>query len=176
MKPVSRYLRITKELPIYRAMIHLNISTDICDARIQQNKMLGDFIPEPGVYYVGMMSWRSHHYGVFFSYDRLIHGVIAHECFHMAHRIMEHVGAHYHDDSPEPHAYLMQYLTQWVYDEIKKRKIRVVQWRPLSGSIKSCVSSSQNGSTNALIWAPTTKPLKGGSILTASRLPATKTQ
>lgn len=64
-------------------------------------------------------------YDLVFIKGRVLHGLIAHECFHLTHRIMKHVNKTYDIDNDEPEAYLIQYLTDTVYSFFKENKIKV---------------------------------------------------
>jgi len=55
-----------------------------------------------------------------FQRSSLSPGVIAHETFHLTHRIMEWIENDLTRESHEPHAYLCQFITDWIYRKVLK--------------------------------------------------------
>jgi hypothetical protein len=60
----------------------------------------------------------------FWDKTKMNHGVIAHECVHIAHEVFRNIGQSltYHN---EPYAYLIEWLTNQVYDFMKKKGIEL---------------------------------------------------
>lgn len=61
-----------------------------------------------------------------FEHQYLCHGIIAHEIHHAAGHIMDAIG-HRTDSigNDESTAYLCQWITEWVYAQLKKRKVAI---------------------------------------------------
>lgn len=64
---------------------------------------------------------RSKFAALFDAYD-LSHELIAHEVFHITHRMIEYCGGNFSPNNHEPFAYLNGHLTQLVYGDIAKFK------------------------------------------------------
>ena len=71
---------------------------------------------------VGATSAR---YDLIFKKGAITHGVIAHECFHLTHRIMNGINKAYDITNDEPEAYLIHFLVDKVYEFLKDNKIKV---------------------------------------------------
>jgi len=56
---------------------------------------------------------------ILFKRAPLAHDVIAHEIFHMTHRIMERTGEVFSHEHHEPFAYLNGWMTKWAYRRLK---------------------------------------------------------
>lgn len=119
-------MRSELEIPIYGGWVVLRVGASIPAARKLENKFLGvcgmsdDELEDA----YGLMCWLGSHYGIFFN-RHLDHGAIAHEIFHLAHRVLEHCGVNFTEKNHEPFTYLIQFLTMWVYRELKKAKIKI---------------------------------------------------
>lgn len=55
----------------------------------------------------------------------LNHGVISHEVRHLTDEVMEHIGHTPGDTANEAAAYLNEWLTNWVYRQLKKHNMEV---------------------------------------------------
>ena len=62
---------------------------------------------------------------VVFEHRTLGHGVIAHELFHVRNMIMDVAGCVDDKNHNEPHAYLAQWLTSWLYRQIDRHEIEI---------------------------------------------------
>ncbi len=75
---------------------------------------------------------------LFVQFDRaeLSHALIAHETFHIAHRIMEYIQMPFTEKTHEAHAYLVGYVTQLIYKDLAGWKVPVKLIAPLPPSIR----------------------------------------
>jgi hypothetical protein len=64
-------------------------------------------------------------YDLIFKKDILLHGLIAHEIFHLTMRVMDQIKKPYDIKNDEPEAYLNQYLTTEVYSFLKESEVTV---------------------------------------------------
>lgn len=62
---------------------------------------------------------------ILFKKAALAHDVIAHEVFHMTHRIMERAGEVFSPEHHEPSAYLHGWIARRVYAQLRKAGLRV---------------------------------------------------
>jgi hypothetical protein len=60
-----------------------------------------------------------------FGTEDISHNLIAHEIFHATHVILDFVGNKFSIEHTEPFAYLSGYITDLVYKDIKKWKIKI---------------------------------------------------
>lgn len=62
---------------------------------------------------------------ILFDTGELAHNIIAHEVFHCTHRILEHCGFYMGTQTHEPSAYLCGYITELVYADMAKWRVKV---------------------------------------------------
>lgn len=62
---------------------------------------------------------------IIFDTHYLNHEIIAHECFHATHRILDYCCKEFRLKNHEEFAYLHGYLGKFVYNRLKKWKIRI---------------------------------------------------
>ena len=87
---------------------------DLTKERDKMNKVFGDSELDD---YDGLVSWNEYTFGIFLTCDAT-HRTIAHEVFHLTHRILDYRHADYDVEYDEPAAYLCGYLTDLVYGVI----------------------------------------------------------
>jgi hypothetical protein len=119
-----KFKELTREtaIPLYGFHFILSVSRDIHKSISKYSHLFGDDIPED-VCAGGMCVSSDGAFALFFDIEYLNHGVIAHEIFHACHDILRFTGEEYHEENQEPYAYLCQWITDWVYKNIKKAKI-----------------------------------------------------
>ncbi len=115
------YLKKRKVIPIYNAKLWLVVCDNVKDERVKLNRVLGtfDLIGE----FDGLCSSNFNCFALFFEKKRLEKGalnLVAHECFHLTHRIIEWAGANFDEDNHEHGAILHGYLTDLVHSEVGK--------------------------------------------------------
>ena len=119
MKEIAEFTRI----PIYRGDLHIIFTDDTAASRQERCDLFGECKldpAEPGASTVFVKSVN----GMFFSFD-VRHSEIAHECFHLTHRIMEWTNDRFSPKHHEPYAYLNGWLSGFVYHVARLHKIRV---------------------------------------------------
>lgn len=67
----------------------------------------------------------SRNFDIIFKVDRIQHGLIAHESFHLTMRIMKHINKPYDVCNDEPEAYLIQFITSEIYRFIKANNLTI---------------------------------------------------
>lgn len=105
-------------VPIYDAEVALVISDSVPKAR---EKMTDIFGPGPTEHnYDGLVSHSGgHRFGLFLNRKTMTTKIVAHEVFHITHRILEWVEAHFDDKHHEQGALLHGYLMEWALKETK---------------------------------------------------------
>lgn len=112
--------------PLYAAEMVLSVSEDMTAARIKEDDFLGSSNPADWENAVGFYSNDGcGRLGIFLSFQNTTHGVIAHEVMHVTHRILQFAGVRFSTDNHEPFTYLNQHLTSWIYQQLKRARIRV---------------------------------------------------
>jgi hypothetical protein len=103
------------DVPIYGAIVWVCVAETAPAARAMHNDKFGAEDEITG--YGGMVSTDGNGtFGIFFEPASLNRKIIAHEVFHLTHRIMEWIGDTFSEDHHEPAAYLCGYLTERVYE------------------------------------------------------------
>lgn len=99
------------------ARIQLIVTDDIRKERSAQESLFGSV--SDGTLYNALCSGSGgHNFALFFEPCGLTHRIIAHEIFHLTHRICEWVGAHF---DHETFSLLNGALHQWVYSIVVDR-------------------------------------------------------
>ena len=107
-------------LPIYDATIWLIITEDIIGERKKMQEIFGNI---DGAYYNALCSYDNHgNFALFFEPTTLTDKIIAHEIFHLTHRILDWTSGNFDKNHHEQGALLCGYLTEWVQRSIKKIK------------------------------------------------------
>jgi hypothetical protein len=113
-KPIKRLLRV----PIYNATVWLVIADDIIAERKKFDREFG----AGEDYHCRAMCCYSPSNGCFalmFDRNQLTAEVLAHEIFHLTHRILEWSDSHFDKDHHEQGCLLCGFLTEWVIKQIK---------------------------------------------------------
>lgn len=108
----------TTRVPIYASNLTLVVGSDsasIIEQRELMNDILGDDGRPDGN--PGFLSYNHNEFAIFISLADYTPGLVAHEVFHCACRIMELIGHDLDRLHHEPHAYLIEWLTDWVYKQ-----------------------------------------------------------
>lgn len=111
-------------VPIYDVAFHVIVTDDITRSRLKRTGWLGEATLgfEAGS---GLCSYHFHRFAFFAERRYLCHDLIAHELFHLTHRILERAGAKFGEEHHEPAAYLCGWLTARVYRELRRLRERV---------------------------------------------------
>lgn len=75
--------------------------------------------------YAGRAFYKGSYFGIAIHRRELTHEVIAHEVFHITHAMWEFVGDKFSAKHHEPYSYLCGHITEWVYRQLKKARIKV---------------------------------------------------
>lgn len=110
-------------VPIYENAVTLIVTDDLQKERNRYDRKFGHFDSDPGAR--GLVTSGGGHCLLILTRRGCAHGQIAHEIFHLAHRIMEWTGDRFDDDHSEPAAYLVQWLTKRVYGRLREWRIAV---------------------------------------------------
>jgi len=107
---LKRYI----EIPIYGARLWIVVAKDLHKARRKFEYLFGPITPTN---YNALCSRDDGYgkFGLFFKPEALTRQTIAHEIFHLTHRILEWVGAPFEPSHHEYAALLNGYLTETVY-------------------------------------------------------------
>jgi hypothetical protein len=105
-------------VPIYNATLWLIVAKDISKAR---KKMEFAFGPAPQEDYDALCCYNGYRYGLFFTPESSQDvDTIAHEIFHLTHRILDWAGTNFDKAHHEHAALLNGYLTKLVNKELNK--------------------------------------------------------
>src|SRR5690606_8180089 len=69
--------------------------------------------------------WRTCEHAIFLQRGFITHRVIAHEIHHVQTRLFADIGHKPPDTSDEPAAYLVGYITGWLYGQLKRHGVKV---------------------------------------------------
>jgi len=99
-------------VPIWDVYLHVVVDRDPLAARVKLNRIFGDWAPDDR--FEALASWNGHHFGVFFA-PKPPMAIVAHEVFHVTHRILERADANFDKDHHEPASYLHGWLMDLVW-------------------------------------------------------------
>lgn len=108
----SRTIKRQLRMPLYSATVWVVLCDDIAVERSKFNDLLGEYDAHESE--TGLCSWRNQHYALFFRRDQLCMNIVAHECFHAAHRISEWASLGFDSDHHEATALIMGWLVEHV--------------------------------------------------------------
>jgi len=124
MKQKTQFHRI----PIYDLRLWIGVSDDPLALRNSFNWAFGnDHYPEGCP---GLCCYHRSKFAVLFSAFDLSHQLIAHEAFHVTHRMMEYIGGNFSFREHEPYTYLNGYITELIYIDLEKWKYAVRKKSP----------------------------------------------
>lgn len=107
-------------VPIYEAIVHIVVSRDIHSYRNKYNNLFGDISDND---YSALCAYsNTGEFGLFFDSETITLTKIAHEVFHLTHRIMDWSGCNFDLDHHEQGALLHGWLMNKVNSMIKITK------------------------------------------------------
>lgn len=112
-------------VPIYDAKVWLVVTTDIVEERAKSEwaELFGDEEADPGW---DAVCFRNHSkFGLFFKPSAVDVSTVAHEIFHLTHRILEWVGANFDSSHHETAALLNGYLMNWALTAFDSLRVPV---------------------------------------------------
>lgn len=117
-----KYRTALLNLPLYSVRIRFAVTDDIQRFRNRYDRLFGPYDCGSAT---GLASNCGRNFMLILHERYVTHGHIAHEIFHVTHRIMEWVDNDITRESHEPHAYLCEHLTNHVYDLLAKWRYKV---------------------------------------------------
>lgn len=118
----KKHPKPTAIVPIYSVKLWIVITDDIGVERLKFDWAFG---PGDGINYSGLSSYGDGKFAIFLRRNVVCHELIAHEIFHLTHRILEHTTDRFSPEHHEPYAYLCGWLSEQVYLALAKSKCRV---------------------------------------------------
>lgn len=126
----NREKTIKTKIPIYGMTLWVCVADDVEKARKKKNCRFGDGGELNGV--IGLCSRRGRDYGLFFTRKHITAGIVAHEVFHLTHRIVESVGATF-DGHPEVEQTAL--LNEWLTAVVHRALITAGEGKALARSL-----------------------------------------
>lgn len=108
---ILRFLTV----PIYDLPVMLSVSHDLTAVRKQYSDTFGEV--DDSLVYDAMCSYSNGRFALFFTHDTFTTKIVAHEVFHLTHRILDWVGAPLDSNHHEHAALLHGYLMDWVVSQ-----------------------------------------------------------
>lgn len=115
---------IHRLVPIYSDRLLLVVTDDVSASRIARNNLFGSDNQDYGGC-PGLCCYSGYNFGLFFERRNLCHDVIAHEIFHVTHRILERHSVDFGISNHEPFSTLCGWITSLVYSELARMGERV---------------------------------------------------
>ena len=109
-------------IPIYGGVIYLSVSDDPLVERRKHDDKFGMCLVT-SCNALASSSDCGGQFALFFKKDFFTHGIIAHEIFHLTHRILDARSLNFTMSHQESHAYLCEWITDWVYKTLKANNI-----------------------------------------------------
>lgn len=118
-RPRNLILRRHVTVPIFEASLWIVVAHDIRPERKRMEDLFGP-VPEGHNFHALCSYSVGHTFALFFEPSALKNGVIAHEIFHLTHRILDWVGANFDSTHHEQGALLCGYLSELVLKTLKE--------------------------------------------------------
>jgi len=121
MEQPKLYFKKKFYIPIYDSKLWVVVTDSIKHERQAMNKTLGK--EEPGFEFhdtTALCSRYYNNYALFFDKQYICINIVAHEVFHLTHRIMEYVSANFDHEHHEQGAMLHGYLMDLVYRAVRE--------------------------------------------------------
>ena len=100
------------QVPIWSVSLHIYVGKDPVAARVKAKDLFDEWDEEDR--FEALASWNGSEFGLFFS-PRPSLELVAHEVFHITHRILERAEANFDPEHHEQGAYLMGWLMDVVW-------------------------------------------------------------
>jgi len=108
MKPVRKKFRV----PIFCVDVRVVVADNIRSERARLSKIFG---PAPLNTYIGCCAYNQNHFAIFLEAPAALdRAIVAHEIYHLTHRILEYRNTRLADETCEVCALLHEYLTESV--------------------------------------------------------------
>lgn len=115
MRTSKRKIRV----PIYSVYFWLIVTDDIPIERRKMNHLLGDYEATPND--MGLCCYRNEHFALFLRRDQICINIIAHEVFHLTHRICDWASINFDPEHHEAAALLHGFLMEHVMLAIRPK-------------------------------------------------------
>lgn len=112
-------MRLRQDIPIYNVELWIVVDLNIHDRRREMSNEFGE-VTDPDTW-KGMACWQGPCFGLFFARDSIDTETIAHEVFHLTHRILEWTNVRFSPTDHESAALLHGYLMELVVRKTKPR-------------------------------------------------------
>lgn len=116
---------ISTSIPMYPFWLTLSVSDDPVKARNKKSFLFGKRIKGTALA-IASHGKGSGHFGLFFKKGYIKHGTIAHEVLHITHRMLSSIKHKFKLKDQEPHAYLCEWITNWIYFTLDDKGEKVV--------------------------------------------------
>ncbi len=115
---------IIGKIPIYGMTLEIVVTDDIIKSqnRSPRYERLGKQKPMDSA---GVAIYAGWNFCIIFDRAYLDHNLIAHECFHVTHRVADYCGLEFRVGNHEQFAYLNGFICNLVYNKLKQWKIKV---------------------------------------------------
>lgn len=112
------------KVPIYNLSLELVVTDDIKKSQKKEPRFtrLGKQKP---LSCAGICVYCQWNFCIIFDTRYLDHNLIAHEIFHVTHRMLDYCGKDFKVKNHEEFAYLHGFLSNFVYNQLKQWKIRI---------------------------------------------------
>lgn len=105
-------------VPIYGLRLMIVLTENAAQSRQARCDLFGPWEYSPCS---GLASWdEGFRFALFFEKAELAHDLIAHEVFHVTHRMMERFGTRFSEQGHEPFALLCGWVSSAVYEDMEK--------------------------------------------------------
>ena len=115
-------------VPIYSARLMIVVSDNAFASRVKRSEVFGPLNSAPD--FSALCTYEGANFGLFFNRPELCHEAIAHEVFHVTHRILERNGVEFCEKNHEPFSHLCGWITNLVYCELERMGERVLLHYP----------------------------------------------
>lgn len=107
------------KVPIYGAAFWLIVTDDIVRERTKMNDVLGEYEASP--HDTGLCCYRNENFALFLRRDQICINIVAHEVFHLTHRIGEWSSINFDQEHHESLALLNGFLMEHVLYRLRPR-------------------------------------------------------
>lgn len=112
------------KIPIYGMTLELVVTDDMKKSQLKPGRFERFGKQEP-LNSVGLVLYADWNFCIILDSTSVDHNTIAHECFHATHRILDYCGLKFRIKNHEEFAYLNGFISSFIYNQLKKWKIKV---------------------------------------------------
>lgn len=111
-------------IPLINLPFLLNISNNPVEER-KKHAEFGEYRKDLQGTPTGIASAQNGYFAIFLERQSLKHGLIAHEVFHVAHRMVDWIGDKFSLENQEFPASLCEHITNWIYFQLEENNIKI---------------------------------------------------